>query len=299
MKNKFDRAKQKVAIDMENAKKRELSLSLRISQADSSEMPIQWQKIAEDLLSAPPITDDICNIILAADGMLNAIFEQLEKYLPFYAIDRYDAAIQLKTMDDIVVEYFVKIEYGMTALKAVEEICWNTPFLNGVTLKYLGTYLANNELQNCIKYNSEHYLFGLVSNDKANEYMKKLGFSFKNCNNLLGWELVEINKDNSATVHVEKIDWNGNQALLAYLIMQLAEKGVIANKSYVECLANHFTVDGKEINKNSLKTAVYKARYDIKDFQDKTPIEKQIENITIHIPRLVEILGELEKIVGK
>ena len=172
---------------------------------------------------------------------------------------------------------------------------YQNTLLKAIGYKLIDTYLLIFEEHELINFNEEHDIFLLLCNKRANIIMEEIGFKFIESKNILGWEVIKNDTEISNIKPVEKIDWIGDQAILAHLFIELENKGVINNKRYLKYLSDHFTINGADINKNSLKTSVTKAKKRAKDYQDKKPLEKQIDNIIIQIPRLIEVLNTIEK----
>jgi hypothetical protein len=221
------------------------------------------------------------------------LYKQISKNLVYFFPNEDIAFSECDNIDRQSINLCFQLEHE-TAENIIEEFFETNNFIKLIRLKYISSLLDNPIVKSNLEYGIQHKLFRLWCENEANS-LSILGLKFEKTNNMLGWELVKSENNEVATKPIEKIDWQGNQALLAYLFKELENKGVISNKSYIEYISNHFTVLGNDINKNSLKTAVHKARLDIKRYQDKKPIEKQIEKITINIPKLIDVLDELEK----
>jgi hypothetical protein len=267
---------------------KELIIDLHLK---SEETQKHWFEFAESMLDGSNY--DKYKEDRAESPFFQELYRQITNHLAYFFPNKDIAFNECDIIDRNAMNICFQLEHS-NAEDVIDEFCEMNNFVKFVKLKYLSSLLANPAMKSNLDYNLQHDFFQLWS-ERESSNISTLGLKFCKTDNVLGWEILKVENFEEVSKPVEKIDWQGNQALLAFLFRQLENKGVISNKNYLEYISNHFTVNGNEINRNSLKTAVHKARLDIKNFQDKKPIEKQIENVAVRIPVLIDILNELER----
>ena len=237
---------------------------------------------------------------ISQDEYLQELYKQVNKYYTHIAADEDRLSEKIIGIGREAIETMVQLETKTAKLVFEDKISFiENLFEKCVLMRFASSIFKYIEKREIITLTSEQqYFFSLMCKDKAAEI--SIGFNFIDAKNILGWELVYVGIGVEETKPIEKLDWNGSQSLLAYLFMELEELKLITNKHYTKYLSNHFTVNGKSINGNSLKTAVNKAELRMKAYQDKSAQEKQVENIVIvEMPRLNDALKKLDKFLGK
>ena len=265
------------------------SLFSHLKNANQYEVEVELELALAEYLksdtSEETLHNERCDKIL----MFQEFYNQVEKHFEYFREG--GVSSELKDIYFYAIKILIELEE-----KKIDEIIdemgtyLSNTFIHCITLKYISSAILNKEIISHFNINQQFNFFRLWCADTSKTLIKSIGFEFKDAKNILGWELIKDENIEYIEKPVDKFNWTGNQASLLYLFKTLRKDRLIDNHNYIEVLTNTFTVNDKAINRDSIKSALNKAKIKAEKYI-------KVKDINVKVNALQETIIELNKIV--
>lgn len=235
---------------------------------------VKAHEYINDYISFVEDIEDFCLNQINEDIIRNYNSVQFEELLYSY-VDKYNDEVRRLLSLKIIVEFLYRHYYTK-----------NYPSIHHCLVK--AEVLINRNLGK--------YIYIETKEDKERKT--------KHFGNMLAWQIVDVYQaptideqiekteyDSKPINQFEKINWLSNERLIPYLFDALARHNFISIKNNFTNISNHFSVNGKEITRENIKS-----NYSSSGYRDKVDKSKTIE--MIKIDEIVDKIKELNTILS-